>query len=284
MLRRAGDGVRLQPVAVRLGRPRVRVRGLMVAPDRVLVSVPVILPPEMTSDAFRYYRLVPGQAPILLIDNTAGSTYLARYERDLRFEVVCHRENAGVARSWNEALARGADLTLLLSSSVVLPRGLPEVVRLVAESTDEFGCLTMLGLHAAAWTPAVVERVGLFDENLWPAYWEDSDFLYRLRLADVHGGVSGRCLPKVAILGATTEYGRGKTYLDGLYSHRFDYNIGLRYFCAKWQGPPGEEGYTTPFGLPDRPLSWWPQAPIAEEQRMQHERGAGRYRLPDLSI
>lgn len=238
--------------------------------DDVLVTVPVILPVAETAEAFAAY-----DRPVLVIDNTPESEYLAEYGQRPGFTVLPFAVNLGVARSWNVALGRGAPLTVILSQSVVFEAGLTDAVSRLADAADEYGCFTTLGLHAHAWTPLAVEMVGRWDENFWPGWYEDNDYLRRAALLGVH--TAERPMPKIDIPGARTEYARTKAKFDELAT--YDHAIQARYYAAKWGGVPGEESYETPFDS-GRPLLWWPMAPNPETQRRQHAHKVTAYTLP----
>jgi len=91
--------------------------------------------------------------------------------------------NLGVAGSWNLGVKATAlaDWWLIVNFDAWFPEG---SVQRFAETVSD-GVLTLSG-GAPAWCafglPAsVVERVGLFDERIHPAYFEDDDYMTRCR-------------------------------------------------------------------------------------------------------
>jgi len=96
---------------------------------------------------------------------------------------------------------------------------------------------------------ATVETVGYFDEEYFPAYYEDNDYHYRIKLAG---------LEAIATTTATfIHYGsRTQNQLAGspiVPGERFRANEA--FFARKWGGPPGRETYTTPFNDPSKKIT-----------------------------
>ena len=94
-----------------------------------------------------------------------------------------------------------------------------------------------------------VERVGLWDENFWPAYCEDADYERRCSLAGVPWGV---------IRGSTTHI-RSVTIQEGRYAQRnaTTYPANVAYYFRKWGGHlRGGETYSTPFNRGGSVADW----------------------------
>jgi len=77
----------------------------------------------------------------------------------------------------------------------------------------------------------VIEKVGLFDENIWPAYFEDNDFHFRCYLAGCGRGVWTWTAPFRHFRSSTV-----RTYPN--VSQHFASNT--KYFTQKWGGLPAE--------------------------------------------
>lgn len=107
--------------------------------------------------------------------------------------------NRGLARSLNDAIlaayADGADVVINCNDDVEWGPG--DVDRLAECALDRRDCATVSasGWHAAkperdsmgycaiAINPLAIETIGCFDENFFPAYWEDVDHHRRVKLA-----------------------------------------------------------------------------------------------------
>jgi GT2 family glycosyltransferase len=93
---------------------------------------------------------------------------------------------------------------------------------------------------------ALVENCGWFDENFYPAYFEDNDMFYRMALAGQKSYL-------------TTEYGfyhkQSATCETVVTKDMWNYCEG--YYRSKWGGYPGEEIYTHPFNNKNNKIDHW---------------------------
>lgn len=179
-------------------------------------------------------------------------------------------ENAGVAASWNvgarAVLDSQADWLVIISAAVRFgaPGG-ADFVEALEEAPAEAWALEAgecprqrgigFGWHLIGFRRSTFERVGLFDENFWPAYWEDCDFGHRIRCATPSWQPGPAPLwPKVEIDADLAGFAHG-VKLAGIESQPRRL---AAYYSEKWGGPPAHEEFCTPFGDPALPLSWWP--------------------------
>jgi GT2 family glycosyltransferase len=98
----------------------------------------------------------------------------------------------------------------------------------------DFSCF-MLGKKAIA-------RIGFFDENFYPAYFEDNDYHYRIRLAGLRAVKTNRA-PYFHFGSRTIRENAGIRELSNA-----GYLANRDYYVKKWGGLPGKEKYKTPFG------------------------------------
>lgn len=111
----------------------------------------------------------------------------------------------------------------------------------------------------------VIENYGLFDENCFPAYWEDTEYFIRLK-------ANGNVLPRILSLDHQYYHGESFKYTTGskTIDHIVDKSIihtmadeNLRYLIKKWGNHPYEsflDGqyplFSTPFNLPTEDLRY----------------------------
>ena len=176
-----------------------------------------------------------------------------------------------VSRSWNDGLRRafaaGCDIALVVNDDVLFaPQAVDEVVTLLGRSSDdvvlvsadnvrdnlaspqdilEYATATESVVDAPDFScfavrPDVLERIGLFDEGFRPAYFEDNDYHYRIRLAGARA-VRTSLAPYVHF-GSRTQNGPCGPIVT---SQAFEAN--RAYYTGKWGGRPGEETYSTPW-------------------------------------
>ena len=115
-----------------------------------------------------------------------------------------------------------------------------------------------------------VSTIGLFDENLYPCYFEDSDYVYRIKLA----GSEPRGIPHVGV-GHGSEAIRGNvtthTNLDYKFKNEITYSQNKDYYVRKWGGEPGKEIYRSPFNISGCPISFWNFEPEMRMSRLWEE-------------
>lgn len=157
--------------------------------------------------------------------------------------------NYGVSRIWNKfadmSFAENMDYIVIANDDVILyhttlkrllsaaysnPRGV------TAFQGDNAFSLFVLSRYA--W-----ETVGKFDENLYPAYFEDGDYSRRMRLEDN--------VPLIQIPGPAYYHVGSKTINDftpeNIQRHHMQFSNNEIYYISKWGGPPNHEVYTVPF-------------------------------------
>lgn len=175
-----------------------------------------------------------------------------------------YRVNRGVARSWNDGLAMSAAdsnaLSILVNDDLFFYPGCFDKFIGFVQSREAhapgWGLCMPLGFEPAgpfrghalpqyfaccALGRAAMERVGFFDENFVPAYFEDLDYLRRLRLAG---------LPVVLDRRVLVEHDRSHTIRTdptAKVAVESQSAANARYYRRKWGGSPHNEVFTRPF-------------------------------------
>jgi len=194
---------------------------------------------------------------IIVVDNTPTGLMLP-FPVGKRYHFG---RNVGVARAWNlgirDVLADPDETHLVIcSQSVVFGRTGGRDLKTSVADGDEWGSEYIgLGWHLNAFSRKFLETFGYFDENFYPAYFEDTDALYRMGLLDMPSPrENGRTRPYFQIdAECRTDGGAIK---DG----KVDINFTMlqMYYQAKWGGRQGEEKFERPFNQPDADINWWP--------------------------
>jgi hypothetical protein len=169
---------------------------------------------------------------ILIIDNgTELQDSLAQAGRVLpgNVEVYDPGENIGVAGAWNVALKWANGPVVITNDDFVFaPESLARFEAAVRPGEPQLVCGD--GWACFLQTPELTEKVGFYDENYYPAYWEDRDYSIRMSLA-------GLATEDIDI-GAFRHEGSAtiKTFNDWeleAHAHAFDANRAL--FASKWR-------------------------------------------------
>ncbi len=211
----------------------------------------------------------PGDNKIFQMPAAEGMRQLkpiATWRRELVREIIwITHPNAGVAGAWNEIIKLFPAAWWMITNNDIqfAPGDLGKLAEKASGQCSVVSGQTPLGMvygnHGASWfaiTAEAVARVGLFDENIFPAYLEDCDWAYRADqlgvrrgdVPDVHarhgdGRLTGSCT-----VNATRELQEQNARTHG---GNFDY------YRRKWGGLNGTEQFTTPFDDPHWPLWAW---------------------------
>lgn len=174
-------------------------------------------------------------------------------------------ENLGVSRCWNYGIEKAGieqlDYALVCNDDIFFDAG--TIAKLVeAMQNDEFDMVTAVNRRdgAPSETPeyheapdfscfmvrsGFLDKFGEFDEEFFPAYFEDNDMHYRMKLA----GGKAVCRTDASIYhyGSVTQNWGGQPVVT---SPMFEKN--RDYYVSKWGGTPGNETFTQPFNGENR--------------------------------
>lgn len=172
--------------------------------------------------------------------------------------------NWGLSRSWNEGLLESYekdknDLTVQINDDLLFNKGDFDTV--VEASKDDVALVTARGiLHGrkdiiqwgiSSITRLAYEEIGAFDENFFPAFFEDTDYELRIQLAG---------LKRVVVDTNIVHLGGSSSNLNKHFSHISNESMkkGDVYWKRKWgtigRAPSGQqmrEDYKTPFNKKD---------------------------------
>lgn len=213
------------------------------------IVVPVYLGGEIVENLIK--SLDVDLHNLILVDNTPDS--ICKKFEGKGISIFYYPENIGVARAWNIGLKAGADWTFILSQAAVFPNGFSNLLLEIDDYADWY--MTDEGWHCVAINKRVIDRIGYFDTNFYPAYFEDADYGRRCSLA----GLNMKYIdPKVAIASVGSSSGLGG---------KINFQALENYYTEKWGGGPNSEPevlYTKPFNKHE--LSYFPEVSVKELQ------------------
>jgi len=184
---------------------------------------------------------------LLIIDNSNGQCY--KYPN----AKIISTHNKGVAGAWNIGLKEADPDGLLVicnDDNSLYPYALQELENMVKENpTHPFFGSAGNGFSFFAIRPKLaIKTVGYFDEGFYPAYYEDNDYHYRMKLQNIDFICSDKQLYEMGLNGNSSQTLNGsqtpqqiKDYINaGFLSNQY------RYIC-KWGGLPNNEKFIIPF-------------------------------------
>lgn len=174
---------------------------------------------------------------LVLIDNSPDGSMTAGMDGENRVILRPHH-NLGVSASWNLGIKITplSPLWIITNADVVFGPG--DLGRII-EAMAEYDVVAMHGLAIFGFSRKVIERAGFFDENFIPAYYEDNDWLWRCRLAEL----------SMTWLGTTSEHKASSTIKASLHfrsENNRTFPVNGTYYREKWGGMPFDEQYRSP--------------------------------------
>lgn len=182
-----------------------------------------------------------------------------------------YEDNIGVSAGWNvglrEASRLGFALSLICNDDTVLQ---PGTINKLVQSMTDYDLVTAINMRDKPLTPSEGYsddpdfscfmvwthdfgprgRHGEFDENFTPAYFEDNDMHYRIKMS----GRRAVCRTDAGHYhqGSVTQNWGGQQVVTG---PMFIQN--QMYYVRKWGGTPGWETHRTPFDDPKMSINEW---------------------------
>jgi len=208
---------------------------------------------EKSSHARKLYLFATSPSALPVCEDLAKQTPGTYY--------IPYGKNVGVARCWNEGILEAhkdnADVIIVMNDDCWFSSGdLSRLAEAAFADRDKFA-ITCSGYHhhwrkrfpshgfaCVAFNPIMVDVLGCFDENFFPAYLEDCDLSYRAHLAELREG--NIQTTNVHHAGSATIFSNSALQAQNHMTHTKNFE----YYRAKWGGINEEEVYTTPFNNP----------------------------------
>lgn len=172
-----------------------------------------------------------------------------------RIHYFPYGENRGLALSVNDGLIQGygdgCDVMLTCNDDVLpAPGDIEKIARAACANRDQYKVEGMgiemrtgqrgpLDWALAAINPIALETIGYFDENFFPAYYDDTDYALRARRA----GLQSLVVPDTQLQHA----GSGSLERVDQNTHDDQFERNQAYYIRKWGGEKGHELFEFPF-------------------------------------
>lgn len=200
------------------------------------LGIPTINRKDLLEEALEVYKENWRKRHIFIVDN--GNQGIADNPPYLKVWTPPH--NIGVAASWNKMIERakllGYSHVMILNDDVVVQKDPFDIEKYIEENPADF--YNGHGYFSFIIPITTYEKIGKFDENYYPAYYEDTDYTYRLQVAGMNKLDTDFILPEIMRTSKSGE--KDKSLYDRVFECR-------RYYTNKWGGAPTQETFTTPF-------------------------------------
>ena len=208
------------------------------------IGIPTINRADLLQETLEKYSVDFPNTLIYVVDNGQQQFDISKFSSNVRF--IFNNPNVGVAASWNQLCdaifngTPGAEKcfhALILNDDIYLGKKEEEVKRFIVENnvtlatTTGTWCAFLLNNY-------IYNKVGPFDNNIFPAYFEDNDYAYRLRLCGYPHTAYEFINPEI--------YRNSQTIAkDPSLNNNFEKN--RNYYIQKWGGEPYKETFLTAF-------------------------------------
>lgn len=204
---------------------------------KLIVGIPTINRADLLNEALANYFEDFKSTEIVICDN--GKQEIITRERN--FVIYRPEQNLGVSGSWNMIMdyaqkVKGTHV-LMLNDDIYLGKSEQEIATIIRLWKPEFLC-TELNWCSFILSVDAYQKVGKFDENFFPAYFEDNDYFRRMLLADVPMIFNPMLNPVTYRNSMTIQ--KSPELNNGFEKNR-------QYYISKWGGQPTQEKFNTPF-------------------------------------
>lgn len=206
---------------------------------KLVVAIPTINRADLLNEALEKYFEDFKDTHIAICDN-GNQDIITREEN---FMIYRPQENLGVAKSWNMLIDYsdkiGATHVLMLNDDIYLGKNENELNLLLKNNLDADFINSFHNWCSYILTVDIWKKAGKFDEEFFPAYFEDNSFDYKMTLVGAKKTWTSFLDPIV--------YRNSMTIAkDPTLNQKFMQNKQM--YINMWGGLPSEEKYKTKFG------------------------------------
>ena len=180
---------------------------------------------------------------IHVMDNSAGACPVFT-STDCPILVERADFNLGCAASWNIFMKKH-DFAIICNDDITFHKtGIEEIVNAIEDGHEFVAAGGANAFSCFYLSKRLYHEVGEFDEAFYPAYFEDNDYAYRMKMR----GHSLYFLPTTVYdhVGSATLKNYGPLELD---QHHRRFRKNQDYYKTKWGGLPHEETYVSAFNI-----------------------------------
>jgi GT2 family glycosyltransferase len=205
---------------------------------KLIIGIPTINRADLLNESLIKYFEDFKYTEIFIVDN--GNQDIVT--RENKFVIYRPEENLNVSGSWNLIMdyAKRVEAThvLMLNDDVYLGKPEQDVISLI-EWYSQYGFYNSY-CNWSSFILSVKEfnRIGIFDQQYFPNYFNDNDYFYRMKLLDIKFFYTNLLDP--VIYRNSMTIAKDPSLNNNFMQYRQNY-------INKWGGLPTEETYTTPF-------------------------------------
>lgn len=209
------------------------------------IGIPTINRFDLLQESLLDIKAKQPNVEVIIVDNGNQNIEPFLKTHGILYHLIENDFNEGVSGSWNQ-LANYAFYLLkynciwIVNDDIVLGKEENDMMKFAERVIFENHFVAQDGTWCSFMLPErIFMEVGEFDEEIYPAYFEDNDYAYRLKLANKTHHHDKALNPVVY---------RNSMTLAKDYSFNRNFEVNRAYYKRKWGGEPEQETFTTPFG------------------------------------
>lgn len=206
--------------------------------NKFAIGIPTLNRLDLLHPALLFYLRDFPNTKIYIVDN--GQQNISERIKHHNIEIIHDGANLGVSASWNllcNKIYEENDYALILNDDIYLGRKDWEIDNLLT-NFKRFFYVTMQDWCCFILPKTTFEVIGNFDESYYPAYYEDNDYAYRIKL-------HGQYLYKIPFLNPFVYQSSQTSQKDPSILNFIKFN--KQRYIDKWGGEPSKEKFKKPF-------------------------------------
>ena len=206
--------------------------------NKFAIGIPTINRLDLLHPALLFYLRDFPTTKIYVVDN--GKQNISEKIKHPNIIVIENEKNMGVASSWNklcDLIYKENDYAIILNDDIYWGKKDWEIDNLLSNNKKDF-YVTTKDWCAFILPKKTYKDVGEFDENFYPAYYEDNDYFYRMKLI----GKKEFKIPMIDpyVYQASQSIDKDSSLRNCMQKNR-------EYYIFKWGGLPNKETFKKPF-------------------------------------
>lgn len=206
--------------------------------NKFAIGIPTLNRFDLLHPALLFYVNDFPNTQIYVVDN--GNQNVASKISHPNITIIKNDWNVGVATSWNilcDNIFEKHDHAIILNDDIYLGKKEFEIDSILTSHKRDFYVATQ-DWCAFILPKKTYTKVGKFDDVFYPAYYEDNDYAYRMKLLGCKMFKIPFLNPYVYRASQTIE--KDPTIKSGYIANK-------RIYQEKWGGNPNEEKFKTPY-------------------------------------
>jgi len=223
------------------------------------IGIPTLNRKDLLEESLVRYQNDFPDVKIHIVDNGNQDILIPRASLG-KYSIYTQPTNLGVSTSWNllcREIFKENDYALILNDDIYLGYDksiVDEAIQIAMNNRKHLFIRSEMSWSMFLISKELFSEIGGFDELFHPAYYEDSDYIYRMNLAGIQQSIIPSLNPRTYRISGTYEKAPELVNM-AMQSNKERY-------IEKWGGLPLLEQYEVPYGEPNpkNTFSHWNRA------------------------